>query len=107
MLMPRSFYAFAIWIGLGVLGIAEGLRRFLPETVSAGIAGALTLALVPGIMAAENWDDHDRSGRYTARDFGANYLVTCQLQMVLFLPMAITIPSRSGTTRKLKVCAPM
>ncbi len=79
-----SFYAFAIWIGLGVLAIAEGLKKFLPESVSAGIAGLLTLVLVPGIMAAENWDDHDRSGRYTARDFGANYLKTCQPNGIIF-----------------------
>ena len=79
-----SFYAFAIWIGLGVLAIAEGLRKFLPETVSATIAGVLTLGLVPGILAAENWDDHDRSNRYTARDFGANYLASCQPNGIIF-----------------------
>ena len=79
-----SFYAFAIWIGLGVLALVEGLRKFLPETVSAGIAGVLTLVLVPGIMAAENWDDHDRSDRYTARDFGANYLETCAPNGIIF-----------------------
>lgn len=79
-----SFYAFAIWIGLGVLAISEGLKKFLPESVSAGIAGVLALVLVPGILAAENWDDHDRSDRYTARDFGANYLKTCQPNGILF-----------------------
>lgn len=79
-----SFYAFAIWIGLGVLAISEGLKKFLPETVSAGIAGILTLILVPGILIAENWDDHDRSDRYTARDFGANYLKTCQPNGIIF-----------------------
>ncbi len=79
-----SFYAFAIWIGLGVLAIYEGLKKFLPETVSAGIAGILTLILVPGILATKNWDDHDRSGRYTARDFGANYLKTCQPNGIIF-----------------------
>lgn len=79
-----SFYAFAIWIGLGVLAIYEGLKKFVPETVSAGIAGIITLALVPGILAAENWNDHDRSGRYTARDFGANYLKTCQPNGIIF-----------------------
>jgi len=79
-----SFYAFAIWIGLGVLALAEGLKKFLPETVASGIAGVLTLVLVPGIMAAENWDDHDRSGRYTARDFGANYLITCAPNGIIF-----------------------
>ncbi len=79
-----SFYAFAIWIGLGVLAIYEGLKKFVPETVSAGIAGVITLALIPGILATENWDDHDRSGRYTARDFGANYLNTCQPNAIIF-----------------------
>ncbi len=79
-----SFYAFAIWIGLGVLALVEGLKRFLPETVSAGIAGVVALALVPGILAAENWDDHDRSGRYTARDFGADYLKTCKPNGIIF-----------------------
>lgn len=79
-----SFYAFAIWIGLGVLTITEGLKKFIPETVAAGVTGVLALVLVPGIMAAENWDDHDRSGRYTARDFGANYLKSCRQDGIIF-----------------------
>ena len=79
-----SFYAFAIWIGLGVLGIIEGLKKYMPETIAGGLAGVVTLILVPGIMAAENWDDHDRSGRYTARDLGANYLKTCQPNGIIF-----------------------
>ncbi len=79
-----SFYAFAIWIGLGVLAVVEGLKKFMPETVAAGVAGVVTLGLVPGILCAENWDDHDRSGRYTARDFGANYLETCQPNGIIF-----------------------
>jgi hypothetical protein len=79
-----SFYAFAIWIGLGVLAISEGLKKFMPEIVAGGIAGMATLVLVPGIMAAENWDDHDRSNRYTARDLGANYLKTCQPNGIIF-----------------------
>lgn len=79
-----SFYAFAIWIGLGVLAISEGLKKYMPEIVAGGIAGLATLVLVPGIMAAENWDDHDRSNRYTARDLGANYLKTCQPNGIIF-----------------------
>ncbi len=79
-----SFYAFTIWIGLGVLGIIDKLKKFSGETIAAGAAGALTLILVPGIMVAENWDDHDRSGRYTARDLGANYLKTCQPNGIIF-----------------------
>jgi len=79
-----SFYAFAIWIGLGVLFLSDLLKKILPETISAGIAGVVALVLVPGIMGAQNWDDHDRSGRYTARDFGANYLKSCQPNAILF-----------------------
>ena len=79
-----SFYAFAIWIGLGVLALYEALKKYIPETISAGVVGVATLILVPGIMAAENWDDHDRSGRYTARDLGANYLKSCKPNGILF-----------------------
>jgi hypothetical protein len=79
-----SFYAYAIWIGLGVLGVYEGLKKFLSDTNAAGVAGGAALLLVPVIMAAQNWDDHDRSGRYTCRDFGANYLNTCAPNAVIF-----------------------
>jgi tetratricopeptide (TPR) repeat protein len=79
-----SFYAFAIWIGLGVLAVSEALKKYLPETVSAVIAGTLTLVLVPGIMVAQNWDDHDRSNRYTARDLGANYLKSVKPNGIIF-----------------------
>lgn len=79
-----SFYAFAIWIGLGVLSLYEGLKKLAPATVSAGVVSVICLILVPGIMASENWDDHDRSGRYTALEFGANYLKTCQPNSVIF-----------------------
>lgn len=79
-----SFYAFAIWIGLGVLTITETLKKYIPEIVAAGVTGIITLILVPGIMGTENWDDHDRSGRYTARDFGANYLKTCKPNSIVF-----------------------
>jgi len=79
-----SFYAFTIWIGIGVLALYEGLKKYVPEVPSAGIASGLALLLVPVIMAAENWDDHDRSNRYTARDFGANYLNTCAPNAIIF-----------------------
>ena len=79
-----SFYAFAIWIGIGVLGLYEALKKYLPDTTSAGVAGGLSLLLVPVIMGAQNWDDHDRSNRYTCRDFGANYLNTCAPNAVIF-----------------------
>jgi len=79
-----SFYAFTIWIGIGVLAIYQVLKKYLPDTASAGIASGLALLLVPTIMAAQNWDDHDRSNRYTARDFGANYLNTCAPNAIIF-----------------------
>ena len=68
-----SFYAFAIWIGLGVAAIAEYLQKKLGEKPSAILASVACL-LVPVQMVSQTWDDHDRSGRYTCRDFGQNYL---------------------------------
>jgi hypothetical protein len=78
-----SFYAYAIWIGLSVLAIWDYLRRYLPSKASALIS-ALILLPVPVLMASENWDDHDRSGRYTVRDFASNYLNSCRKNGVLF-----------------------
>uniref|UniRef100_UPI0035A0FE88 glycosyltransferase family 117 protein n=1 Tax=Porphyromonas loveana TaxID=1884669 RepID=UPI0035A0FE88 len=69
-----SFYAFCIWIGFGVAGLADLLRRAkLSETAAAVVASVVAL-LIPLQMAGQNWDDHDRSGRYVGRDFGVNYL---------------------------------
>jgi hypothetical protein len=79
-----SFYAFAIWIGLGVLGLIQSLSKKLPAAPSAILVTMATLVLVPGIMANENWDDHDRSGRYTARDFAYNYLNSCDKDAIIF-----------------------
>lgn len=80
-----SFYAFAIWIGLSVLFVYGGLRRLLKnQAVSAIASTVIILGLVPAIMAAEGWDDHDRSGRYAARDFAANYLNSCQENAMIF-----------------------
>lgn len=79
-----SFYAFAIWIGLGVAALSDFLKKRIPETISASGITLISLIAVPGLMAAENWDDHDRSNRYTARDFGANYLESCEKNAVIF-----------------------
>ena len=79
-----SFYAFTIWIGLGALALFELLRKAAGETPAAVIASALTFAAVPALMGAENWDDHDRSGRYLARDVAFNYLNTCKPQAIIF-----------------------
>ena len=74
-----SFYAFAIWCGMGVAAILDLLRRYcrLQGAVVAAVVG-LACLLVPIQMASQTWDDHDRSGRYTCRDFGQNYLMTLQ-----------------------------
>ena len=74
-----SFYAYAIWCGLGVLAIIDILKRKmkLSGTAITAIVAVLTL-LVPIQMASQTWDDHDRSNRYTCRDFGQNYLMSLQ-----------------------------
>ena len=74
-----SFYAFAIWCGMGVAAITDWLNRKLKKetTVLAAIVGLICLA-VPVQMASQTWDDHDRSDRYCCRDFGQNYLMTLQ-----------------------------
>jgi len=79
-----SFYAFAVWIGLGFMLVYEYLRKFLSEKLSAAAVFIILLFAVPVLMAAQNWDDHNRSGRYTARDIGANYLLSCAPNSVLF-----------------------
>lgn len=74
-----SFYAYAIWCGLGVLAIYDMLKKKINcnDVAVAGVVGVACL-LVPIQMASQTWDDHDRSGRYTCRDFGQNYLMTLQ-----------------------------
>jgi MFS family permease/tetratricopeptide (TPR) repeat protein len=80
-----SFYAFCIWIGIGTAGIIRGLNKYLkvPPTASAAI-GAFLCLLVPLQMISQTWDDHDRSGRFIARDFGMNYLMTCEPNAIIF-----------------------
>lgn len=80
-----SFYVFCIWMGLGVLGIIELLKKY--GKMKDGIAMAVvpaSILLVPGILAKENWDDHSRANRYTARDFAFNYLNSCAPNAILF-----------------------
>ena len=74
-----SFYAYAIWCGLGVLAIIDLLKKKakLSDTAISAIVAVITL-LVPIQMASQTWDDHDRSNRYTCRDFGQNYLMSLQ-----------------------------
>ena len=74
-----SFYAYAIWCGIGVAAVIDLINKYLKlhGTLVSSIAALLCL-LVPVQMVSQTWDDHDRSGRYTCRDFGQNYLMTLQ-----------------------------
>ncbi len=78
-----SFYAFAIWIGIGVAGLIEWISK-KRSVAAAGAVVLATLVLVPGIMARENWDDHDRSDRYTAPAFARNFLNSCLPNAIMF-----------------------
>ena len=77
-----SFYVFAIWVGLGVVALYELLAKYRSTALALGVT-VLTLG-VPTIMVAENWDDHDRSNRYTARDIAKMYLDSCEPNAILF-----------------------
>lgn len=79
-----SFYAFAIWIGLGVAAIAEFLGKRMTARTGAIIASMIGLGMAPVLMAKEGWDDHDRSTKYTARDFAIDYLESCAPNAILF-----------------------
>jgi hypothetical protein len=79
-----SYYAYAIWIGLGVLALFDVLRKKLPGSASAAMATAICLVAVPAVMAKAEWNDHDRSNRYTSRDFAVDYLESCAPNAILF-----------------------
>ena len=79
-----SFYAFAIWIGIGFMFVYEKLQKYLGDKGSLAVTFVGLIAAVPVIMGTQNWDDHSRAGRYTARDIGANYLNSCDKNGILF-----------------------
>ena len=79
-----SFYFFAIWIGLGVLALFEGLSRIISEKIAAPVAGLICFFTVPVLMGSENWTDHNRSGRYLTRDVAFDYLNSCAPGAILF-----------------------
>ncbi len=79
-----SFYAFSIWVGMGVAGISLFLRKYLKNTAAAASLATIACLFVPILMAAQNWDDHDRSGRYMARDTGMNYLNSVGKNGIIF-----------------------
>jgi hypothetical protein len=79
-----SFYAFAIWIGLGVLAAINGLEKYLNPKLSLILASSACFIAVPVLFAQQNWDDHDRSHRYFAHDLAYNYLNSCKPNAILF-----------------------
>ena len=79
-----SFYAFSIWLGIGVAGLIDRASKRKKSVVTAGAVVLVSLILVPGIMARENWDDHDRSHRYTAPAFAKNFLNSCLPGGIMF-----------------------
>lgn len=79
-----SFYAFSIWIGLSVIAIHNFLTKKIDASKSKIIASIIALLSGPILMASQNWDDHDRSGRYTALEVAKNYLNSCDKNAILF-----------------------
>lgn len=79
-----SFYAFAIWIGLGVMQLIQWLSKRLDAKIAAVVCTVASIGLVPGIMAQQGWNDHDRSDRYTALAIAENYLNSCAPNAILF-----------------------
>lgn len=79
-----SFYAFAVWIGLGVLAIANLIPQKINRTLAASVATIVCLLAVPTLMAQQEWDDHDRSQKVLSRDLAKDYLESCAPNAILF-----------------------
>ncbi|RZJ35779.1 MAG: DUF2723 domain-containing protein [Flavobacterium sp.] len=79
-----SFYVFAIWIGFGVYAIYDFIRKYVTQQIAGPVAIAASLLAAPVLMASQNWDDHDRSQKYTAIAMAKNYLNSCEKNAILF-----------------------
>lgn len=79
-----SFYAFAIWMGFGMAALSRWFSRLLGERRALLMSGVVTVIAIPGLMAVEGWDDHNRSGRYTVREMAMAYLDSCEPNAILF-----------------------
>lgn len=79
-----SFYVFAIWVGFGVYALYETTKKYLAPKIAGPIIIAASLLAAPVLMAAQNWDDHDRSGKYTATAMAKAYLNSCDPNAILF-----------------------
>jgi hypothetical protein len=79
-----SFYVFAIWIGFGVYSLYETIQKYIAPKIAGPVIIAASLLAAPVLMAAQNWDDHDRSGKYTAVAMAKAYLNSCDKDAILF-----------------------
>lgn len=79
-----SFFVFAIWVGFGVYALYESARKYLQPKLAGPICIGLSLLVAPILMASQNWDDHDRSNKYTAIAMAKNYLNSCEPNAILF-----------------------
>ncbi|TXK73302.1 DUF2723 domain-containing protein [Mesonia sp. HuA40] len=79
-----SFYVFAMWIGMGVYAIYHKLRNYIPSKIAASSIGLVCLLAVPGVLISQNYDDHDRSDRYTAQAMAKKYLDSVDENAILF-----------------------
>jgi len=78
-----SFFTYAVWMGLGVIAIYKMLSNRIPSAGAAALSFLIALP-APVLMGVEGWDDHNRDGRFTARDFAINYLESCQPNAIIF-----------------------
>jgi hypothetical protein len=79
-----SFMVFAIWMGMGAAAIFLSSAKYMKSPFVKWVLAGILIIIVPGLMCSQNWDDHDRSGRYAARDFGKNILSSCEQNAILF-----------------------
>ena len=79
-----SFYVFAMWLGFGVYAIYDSLKKYLAPKTAGPVVIAISLLAAPVLLASQNWDDHDRSGRYTATAMAKAYLSSCEPNAILF-----------------------
>jgi hypothetical protein len=79
-----SFFVFSLWVGVGAFAFFVFLKERFRTNSALVIVGLITMAAGPGILLQQNYDDHDRSGRYTARDLARNYLECCEPNAILF-----------------------
>lgn len=79
-----SFYVFAMWIAFGVYGLFDGLKKYLQPKLAVPVVLTLSMLAAPVLLAKENWDDHDRSNKYTALAMAKAYLDSCEENAILF-----------------------